>query len=226
MLPVITRLLPAIARRCRAACLLLGGLLPLGAPAQPTPAPTDTLLLATGQEVRGRVLTITPTELTYLPAAGAAAPADTARLPTASVFLVRYANGTREVLAALAPPAPPPADPGPPALRGLSAPQRQQLGQYDAQRYYHANGVFWGTLGAALYLGPLFGLVPAIGIGSAGVRPGNLQTPQPLLLQDASYAKGYQQQANRTKRRRAWGGYGIATAVYLTVVAALVAGAP
>ncbi len=89
----------------RAAFLRLAGLLGAGPAAQAqqpaTPAATDVLLLTTGQEVSGRVLTITPTELTYLPAAPT--PSDTLRLPTSSVFLVRYANGTREVLTAPAP---------------------------------------------------------------------------------------------------------------------------
>ena len=189
-------------------------------PAVPVPAAADVLLLTTGQEVSGRVLTITPTELTYLPAAPT--PPDTLRLPVASVFLVRYANGTREVLTAPAPL--PDDDPTPPALRELSLPQRQQLGQQDALRYYRARGPYWGALGSTLYLGPLFGLVPTAVIGGQWVRPGNFQAPTPALLQDASYTQGYQQQANRTKRRRAWSGYGVATALYVVLVAALLAG--
>lgn len=179
---------------------------------------TDVLLLTTGQEVAGRVLTITPTELTYLPA-NAAPPADTLHVPTASVFLVRYANGTREVLA---PPAPD--DPSPPALRGLGSRERQSLGAHDALRYYRASGPFWGTFGSALYLGPVLGLAPAIGISSVRVRPSRLQAPQPLLLQDADYARGYQQQANRTKRGHTWAGYGVAAGVYLALFAAFASG--
>jgi len=203
----------------------LAGLLGAGLAAQAqqpaTPAATDVLLLTTGQEVSGRVLTITPTELTYLPAAPT--PSDTLRLPTSSVFLVRYANGTREVLTAPAPVAND--DPTPPALRGLSTPQRQQLGQRDALRYYRASGPYWGALGSTLYLGPLLGLAPTAVISSQWVRDHNLKAPTPALLQDASYAQGYRQQANRTKHRRAWSGYGVATAVYVVLIAALVAGA-
>ena len=204
----------------RLACL--AGLLGAGPAAQAqepaAPAVPDVLLLTTGQEVSGRVLTITPTELTYLPAAPT--PPDTLRLPVASVFLVRYANGTREVLAAPAAPT----DHTPPALRGLSTPQRQQLGQQDALRYYRASGPYWGALGSTLYLGPLLGLAPTAVIGNQWVRASNLKAPTPDLLQDASYAQGYQQQANRTKRHRAWSGYGVATAVYVVLIGALLAG--
>ena len=55
---------------------------------------TDVILRTDGSEVPGRVLTISPLVLRYLPPAGA----DTLRLATADVFLVRYANGAREIL--------------------------------------------------------------------------------------------------------------------------------
>ena len=142
----------------------------------------------------------------------------------ASVFLVRYANGTREVLTS----PPPPAadnDPTPPALRDLSAPQRQQLGQRDAARYYRTSGPFWGALGSTLYLGPLFGLAPTAVISSQEVRDYNLKAPTPVLLQNASYAQGYRQQANRIKHRRTWGGYGVAAGLYVVLIGALLAGA-
>ena len=217
--------------KLRAILLLMSGLAGLlarpaaaQAPAQPPapPAAADVLLLTTGQELRGRVLTITPTELTYLPAAPT--PPDTLRLPVASVFLVRYANGTRELLAALTPPAPDAAaDPTPPALRGLSDAQRWHLGQQDARRCYRASGPYWGALGSTLYLGPLLGLAPTIGISSQWVRVPNLKAPAPALLRDADYALGYRQQANRTKRRRTWGGYGVGTALYVVLIGALLA---
>ncbi|MGI4869978.1 MAG: hypothetical protein ACRYFX_02235 [Janthinobacterium lividum] len=92
-----------------------------------TPAASDVLLLSNGQELSGQVLTIGPTELAYRPApvAGAAPLPDTVRLPVASVFMVRYANGTREVLAQLQPAAPAaPPDPTPLPLRDLTYPQR------------------------------------------------------------------------------------------------------
>ncbi|MGI4740191.1 MAG: hypothetical protein ACRYG7_33895 [Janthinobacterium lividum] len=192
------------------------------AQAQPSARPaTDVLLLTTGQEVSGRVLTITPTELTYLPTAPT--PPDTLHLPIASVFLVRYANGTREVLTA-PPPLAADKDPTPLALRELSAPQRQQLGQHDALRYYRASGPYWGAFGSTLYLGPLLGLAPTAVISSHWVRDNNLKVPTPTLLQDASYAQGYQQQANQLKRRRTWSGYGVATALYVVLIGALLAG--
>lgn len=206
---------------------LLAGLLGLGGPAaraqQPgQPAPTDVLLLTSGQEVRGRVLTITPTELRYLPAPDSAGPAaaerpDTLRLPSSRVFLVRYANGTREVLA---PPVAPDTAQAP--LAGLSAAQRRQAGAQDARRAYRQSGPFWASFASSVALSPLYGLVPTTCISLKAVAPHNLMAPQPALLRDPAYASGYQQQANRRKAGRAWAGYGVGTAAYLAFFGLLV----
>ncbi|QKG54072.1 hypothetical protein [Hymenobacter sp. BRD67] len=189
--------------------------------AQQPALPTDVLLLTSGQEIRCRVLTITPDEVSYLPRPDSVSPAsarpDTLHLPVATVFLVRYANGTHEVLAAHSPSVRPGTEP----LVGLSRAQRQQLGRLDAQRYYHQSGPYWAAFGTTLYLGPLLGLAPTIGISSVPVRARNLAAPP--LLADADYAHGYQQQANRRKRGRTWAGYGTATGVYVVLFAALLA---
>lgn len=200
--------------------LLLTG--PTSHAQQPTaPAASDVLLLSNGQELSGQVLTISPTELTYRPApvAGATLLSDTVRLPVASVFMVRYANGTREVLAQLHPAAPASQpDPTPLPLRNLAEMQRQALGRRDALVYYQHSGPFWGSFGASIYLGPLLGLASTAGIANSPVKPINLNAPQPALLADPGYRLGYQQQANQLKRRRTWGGYCLATGLYVLLV--------
>ena len=208
--------------------LLLGLTARSQAQTPPTPAKPafDVILRLDGTEIPGRVLIITPTELRYLPlpATSTAAPppaADTLRLAVADVFLVRYANGTREVINHPAPAAS--ADTSGQQLVGLSAAQRASRGQRDARRYYTNSGAFWGSFGSTVYAGPLFGVVAPAVIGSAPVRPQNLRAPQPLLLRDADYARGYQQQANRTKRGRAWSGYGVATGLYVVLIVAVLA---
>ncbi|WP_157886753.1 hypothetical protein [Hymenobacter sp. PAMC 26628] len=197
--------------------VLVGALLPAQARAQAAPG-TDTILRLDGQEIQGRVVTLTPTVLRYLPAAPAAP--DTLALPVAEVFLVRYANGTKEVLH-------PEAAAGGPAdlLPGLDAGQRVGLGRRDAAAHYNQHGPYWGTLGTTLYAGPVFGLVPAAIISSIDVKARNFQSPQPALLADADYQRGYQQQANRTKRQRAWAGYGTGAGVWVVLVAVLLTAA-
>ncbi|GAC1367434.1 MAG: hypothetical protein NVSMB30_01610 [Hymenobacter sp.] len=199
-------------------CALLSSLL-----AGPVLAQTDTILRTNGDEVRGRVLTITPVDLTYVSADPTKpAGADTVRLPAASVLLVRYANGTKEIISATAAALTPPATPAASLLPGLSAPERYQCGRADALKQYRPRGVFVGTLGSTLLLGPMVGtfagLTSAAILSSTRVNDRNLLASAPALLSDPSYASGYRQQANRTKRQNAWGGYGTGMGIYAAVV--------
>lgn len=183
----------------------------LAGPGQAQTRPSDVILRTSGEEVRGRVLTVSPAQISYLAApdsARAAAP-DTLRLPAASVFLVRYANGTRELIQ---PPAGPAADPAGALLAGLSPAQRYQRGQADSRTDYRGGGAFAGTLGSTLLFGlagPVTGLVTAAVVSSTPLPAHRLLVPGPVLMSDPSYASGYRQQGRRTKSRRAWGGYGI-----------------
>lgn len=186
------------------------------APARP--AATDVILRLDGQEIPGRVVLITPIELSYLPAptAGTTAGPDTLRLPVAQVFLVRYANGTKEVLtqpgAGLA------SNLGDGRLSGLTNMERRQLGQADAKQHYQGQNVFWGTVGSTMVLGPGYGAGSTAIIAGHTINTHNLHAPVPALLQDPDYKVGYVQQARHIKRRKAWGGYGTGTGVWVAVL--------
>jgi len=179
-------------------------------------AQTDTILRLDGEEARGRVLTITPNTLRYVPAAPAAP--DTLAIPVAELFLVRYANGTRELLHPETQPFADAAD----LLAGLSAVQRVELGRRDALGHYNKHGAYWGTLGTTLAAGPLYGLVTPVVLSVTDVRLTNFQAPVPSRLHDADYLRGYQEQANRTKRKHAWGGYGTGVGAYAVILALVI----
>lgn len=195
------------------------------APAAATPPAPDVILRLDGREAFGRVLLIGPTELRYLPAAATGRPAptappDTLRLPVAEVFLVRFANGTREVLTRPAAPADAAPDEG--RLTGLSGAERQRLGRTDARRCYEGRDVFWRSAGLFLLGGPgLIGL--AVG-ASRPVPPHRLAAPQPRLLLDPDYSRAYQQEADRIKRRQVWAGGATSAAVVLGVALTILAG--
>lgn len=200
--------------------LPLLGLLAGTAPAHAQNTPIDTILRTDGTEVTGRVLSITPLELRYLPAVSP----DTLHLAVADVFLVRYANGTHELLHPMATFAP--TDPAltPDLLPGLTDAQRRAQGHRDADQYYNSHGPFWATLGSTLYAGPLLGLVAPAVIAPHAVSTNNLRAPHPELLADPAYDYAYRQQAQRTKRNRAWGGYGLGVGLWIVLIAALVSG--
>ena len=200
--------------------LLLGTLLARAARGQ-----ADTILRTNGTEVAGRVLSITPLELRYLPPASA----DTVRLSVAEVFMVRYANGTRELLHPVA--AADGAADGVSAaaddlLPGLSENQRRSEGRRAAGRGYRDQGPFWLSFGSTLYAGPLLGVIAPAVIGPRPVALDKLHAPQPALLADPAYDKAYRQEAQRLKRSRAWGGFGAGVGAWVLLLAAVASAGP
>jgi hypothetical protein len=211
---MLTIAIPPALRRCLLALpLCVGGI--SAANAQQA-VQTDIILRLDGSEVSGRVLTISPLLICYLPPARS----DTLRLATAEVFLIRYANGTREVLnPTTATAAPPAADP----LVALNDAQRRRQGRQDAA-HYPANGPFWGSLGATLYGGPLLGVLAPALIAPHSIASANLKAPDPSLLADPAYDSAYRQEAQRRKRGRTWGGYALGAGVWVVFVSSILAG--
>ena len=148
----------------------------------------------------------------YLPPASA----DTLRLAAADVFLVRYANGTREVLHPVAPATA--RNIAPDLLPGLSDTERTALGHRDARRNYRSGGPFWGSFAASLGAGPLLGVIAPACIVPRPVADQNLRAPQPALLTDFAYGGAYRREARRLKRGRAWAGYGVGLGVLVMLV--------
>lgn len=189
------------------------------AAAQPT-APTDVLLLVNGDEIAGRVLAVSGNSISYC----ALNQPDTLRFDTDAVFLIRFANGTREVMAGnwtAAVPPPPPAAPD--ALPGLSTAQRRALGLRDASQNYRNRHSFWIAAGAGLQGGPVGLIAPAI-LTARPPSDQNLRAPVPARLADPTYRTAYQQEALRIRRGKAWGGYVMGIAAWGLLLSVATAG--
>lgn len=161
----------------------------------------DVIVRTNGDELPVQVLRISPLVVRYLPQPVATslpgmATTDTLELAASEVVMIRYADGTRQVLQ----PAPPAGAAATiPSLADLSEAQRYERGRHDSRQYYKpAPGVFWGTLAGSL--GASIGLV-GVGTGIALATPprANLNAPAPALLNDPAYYKGYVNQANKRK---------------------------
>ena len=193
---------------------------PAATPATAPPTPdADVIVRLDGQAAPGRALVLTPTVLRYLPAPPAApgfapTPADTLSLPVAAVFLVRYANGTRQVLTYSA--ARPSLGDGRPDT--LSAAERQRRGRADALQYYRGRKVFWESAGLTVITGPLFGLLTTGQVARKITEEVDLQAAVPALRQDADYRLGYQQAAHHIRRRKAWAGYGAGVGLFAGIL--------
>ncbi|WP_426493480.1 hypothetical protein [Hymenobacter sp. 102] len=182
--------------------LLCGLLLTLRATAQ------DVILLTNGEERVGKVLTISPELVTYV-----APPTDTLRIAAIQVFLIRYANGTKDVFRpqpAQAPPAP-----------GLTREAAYAQGRQDARANFKAPGVFWGTYAATVTTG--YGGVVAGAVTSL-VPPAerNFRVPDASLLRNPDYAAGYRRQAYNKKIGSAAGGLGAGLGTIVVLAAILI----
>ena len=184
----------------------------LAAPATTAP---DVIVRTNGEELAGRVLSITPALVRYVPAAPA--PPDTASLAAADVFMVRYANGTKELIRAGADAA------AESPLVGLNAEQRYLRGRQDSRQYYQpAQGVFWGTFAATVATTGYGGIVTGGVISLTPPQRQNLLAPQPQLLDDPDYYRGYRKQAQNRKLGKAAAGFGVGVAAEVALLAVVV----
>ncbi|MCA8833090.1 hypothetical protein [Hymenobacter pini] len=165
----------------------------------------DTILMTDGEELPGKVLTITPEVITYVKSA-----TDTIRLAASQVFLIRYPNGTKDVIQH--PPAP--------TAPTLSREAAYAQGRHDARAHFKAPGVFWGTYATTVATG--YGGV-ATGLAMALVPPAerNLQVPDAALLRNPNYVAGYRRQAQNKKLGSAAGGFGAGVGTMAVVLAVL-----
>ncbi|RTQ45879.1 hypothetical protein EJV47_23910 [Hymenobacter gummosus] len=122
------------------------------------------------------------------------------------------------------------------ALRGLSATERRRLGRDDAKRHYRpGKGVFWMGVGAGTVapitlmpftgvLGFVAGAGGAVAVGATKANQERLHAtaPQPALLRDADYRRGYTQKAQGKRMGKAALGWGVGTvATFGTLIAVL-----
>ena len=205
--------------------------------APPLAAAPDVIVRTNGAELPGRVLNITPTLVRYL----APAQPDTLALAASDVQLIRYANGTEEVmqrlvsaptttpLAALAASSSPATSgSGRPdtarvlSLAAYSPAERYQLGRADAQHFYKpAKRVFWGTLAGTVGV-PVVGGVAAVGaLAVKSPKPEELHAPTPRFLLDEDYHKGYVKQAKSAKLNKGLSGFGVGVGVLFVAYAVL-----
>lgn len=166
----------------------------------------DVILHTNGEERPGKVLSITPDSVTYI--SSEAGRSDTVRLATSSVFLIRYANGTKELLTK-----PDTA----PTEQPMSSEEAYAKGRLDARNYYRAPGAFWGTYAATVttfYGGPIVG----VAVAATKPKPRAFVVPEAKLLQDPNYTAGYQKQAHNKKIGSAAGGLGAGVATWAVVM--------
>lgn len=97
-------------------------------------------------------------------------------------------------------------------------------GQIDAKNHYRGyTGAGTATLLVGL-LSPLIGVIPAVACSSTPPQDRNLHYPNPKLMENEDYKKGYTQKAKKIKQSKVWTNWGIAFATNLLLVILISAG--
>jgi hypothetical protein len=161
-----------------------------------------------GDEVKARVLLVSPAEVTYIPSVEPLS-TDTLRIAASEVFMIQYANGTKALVHNPAAP-----DSG---LERTAADLTNQ-GRMDAQKYFKAPGSLFVTATATAAslilfgpttLGALGGIATGAAIAASPVQDQNYIVPDKELLNNPNYLIGYDKQAQRKKIGKATAGFGV-----------------
>jgi hypothetical protein len=168
----------------------------------------DVILKLNGEEITVRVSEINLNEIVYQHPDSAQGLVY--RIPKAEVFMVTFANGTKEMTSS--------------TMHGnklqtkvYNQNEMYALGQNDAKKYYKGNDVMW-TSAASTLLVPV-GLVVPVSLAISKPKIKNHAVSDVELLSDSFYVKGYEKEAHKKKAGKALAGTGIGV---LTLATALV----
>jgi hypothetical protein len=169
----------------------------------------DTVIMKNGDELIGKITEVNPTYIVFQFADTATMP--NRIIPKETIFILKYANGTRDVFSLEAP-----------VVSNENADVMFNKGQSDAKKYFRTSGVFWGSFGSTL-INPTIG-IPTTAI-LAAVKPNseNFKTPYPALLKNENYFKGYEKGAKKKKFAKSLTGFGTAVGIYVGLIIILVA---
>ncbi len=164
----------------------------------------DLILLTSGDEINAKITEITITEIWYKKPDSLQG--RTFSLPKQAVFMLKYANGAKELIK--------PYQPTDTLAEETRTPQQlYEMGRQDARRYYRGNGAMWASAGATL----LLGIPGTIIVGAIPPKIKARDVPNPQLLGSNYYRSGYQGQAHRKKIGKAATGAGIAIGTVLVI---------
>jgi hypothetical protein len=161
----------------------------------------DVIVKINGDELKAIVQEITTSDIIYL----SADTTDTLsyKLAKAEVFMVRFANGTKEVFTENLPSETI-------AKATIVDPAvMYQKGRQDARSYYNGTGAMLGSAASVFLAGPV---VPII-IGAVKPRARYNKALPAASLQDPNYVRGYEKQAHNRKIGKAALGFGVGTGV-------------
>ena len=156
----------------------------------------DFILNKNGDEVKARVLEITPTEIKFKRFDNLEGPVII--LAKNDVMMIKYENGTKDVFTASAPPDAP-----------VVAPMDLFVkGQQDAQQHFKGHGAMWGTYAGTVIFAPI-GLVTGLIVGASAPRVDPWRVSDQAMMREEAFLRGYRKQASRRKWGKVGAGFGL-----------------
>lgn len=169
----------------------------------------DIITKRNGEEIRAKVLEISDLEIRYKNFDYLTGP--TIIVPKNEVFSIKYENGQKELFEVTAPstaPAPSaPSNQGTAVVQPYTGDGGYEKGQKDAEKFYTKyKDPATGSLASGFCCGIIGIAVPLISVNSE-IKETNLGAPDPVLMTDPNYRRGYVDKAKSIKRKKVWNNY-------------------
>lgn len=164
-----------------------------------------------GTDIEAKILEVTPDEIKFKKFDNQNGPTFT--LLISELVMVRYENGTRDIF-------------NQNNSNSITSESNDlyeliEKGRQDALMNYNGkNSGRGGVAATSILFGPVIGLIPAAIITSSEPDEENLNSPNLEMMRNPNYRKGYTDQAEKTKKKKVWKAYGIASAVWLGIIVA------
>lgn len=163
----------------------------------------DILTKKTGDDLQVKILEVGQSEIRYKMFNNLEGPIFS--ISKGEILMVRYENGTKDVFGS--------------STAGSQNDEQFQQGQLDAEKYYkNYKGASRGTLATTILTTPVLGLIPAFLTTMDEPEDGNLDYPNPQLMKDQEYKRGYIQKAKKIKSKKVWKNFGIGTGIFVAVI--------
>jgi len=165
----------------------------------------DIITLKTGEDILGKLAEVTTTEIKYKKFDHQDGPIYT--ILRSDVLMIRYEDGSKDIFT---------------ETKTTSSPKDMaNRGMQDAMANYKGKhtGTGW-TVATTILFSPIIGIIPAAACASATPSDTNLDYKDGELMKDDLYNLSYKKTAHRTKKKKVWLGFGIASAIWLIIFSA------
>ncbi len=165
----------------------------------------DMITKKTGEDISGKILEVTSSEIKYKKADNLDGPIFT--ISKSEVLIIRYKNGTKDVFSDTT------------TIESKNDNDMFSKGKADAKSFYRGrnSGSGW-TAATTILTSPLIGVLPAALCASSDPSDENLLYPNPSLMKNADYNRGYIGEAHKIKNKKVWKAFGISSGVWLVII--------